>query len=94
VLALFLFICAYMRTEQYGKYILVSRPHRYANGWVSYASVHWLDGREWRYQIIKNQEKIFLTQGEAVEFGFDAARAWITENVDAKAVNGSAHRSQ
>ena len=68
-----------MAAEEYGKYILVSRPQHIEQlqAWMPYASVGWLDGRQWEYHQLKDLNRIFDTEEQALAFGFAAARRWI-----------------
>ena len=71
-----------MSALQYGKYVLISRPHYDDNfgAWLPYASVAW-DGETFHYQQLHDFEnKIFETEDEALAFGFVAAQDWIEEH--------------
>ena len=67
-----------MSALQYGKYILISRPHydEKLRTWVSYASVSW-NGDKFHYHQLKDLENTFETEEEALAFGYLAARTWI-----------------
>jgi hypothetical protein len=67
---------------EYGKYILISRPLHDAQlgGWVPHASITWPQKNESHYHEV-NVERIFETEAGALRFGFNAARAWIDENL-------------
>jgi hypothetical protein len=65
----------------YGTYILISRP-RYDEKlrvWLSYASVSW-DGAKYHYHQLKDLDKTFETEEEALAFGFITARDWIDKH--------------
>ena len=74
-----MFLVFNMPTIEYGKYRLVSRPQKHdnGNGWIPFVMITWLDGKDLRSHI-ENPDKICDTEEEAVDFGFEAARAWIT----------------
>jgi hypothetical protein len=70
-----------MAAVLYEKYILISRP-RYDEKlrvWLPYASTSW-DGDKFHYHQLKDFEKSFQTEEEALAFGFVAARNWIDEH--------------
>ena len=70
-----------MPALHYGKYILISRPLHDAilDIWTPYASVSWNKEKEFRYHQIKDLDKTFDTQEEAIAFGFIVARIWADE---------------
>jgi hypothetical protein len=64
----------------YGIYILISRP-RYDEKlqiWLSYASISSASDKFYYHQL-KNLDKSFETEEEALAFGFHAARNWVDE---------------
>jgi hypothetical protein len=70
-----------MPALHYGKYVLISRPLHDAIFyiWTPYASVSWNKEKEFRYHQIKDLDKTFDTQEEAIAFGFIVARIWADE---------------
>lgn len=70
-----------MSALQYGMYVLISRPHydEKLKSWIPYASVSW-NGDKFHYQQLKNLEKTFQTEEEALAFGYVAGRNWIEEH--------------
>ena len=70
-----------MTPSQYGKYTLISRPHydEKPKTWLPYASVSWNDDKFF-YHKLKDLEKTFQTEEEALAFGYLAARTWIEEH--------------
>jgi hypothetical protein len=65
----------------YGIHILISRP-RYDDRlrvWLAYGSVSW-DTDKFHYHQLNNLDKSFETEGEALAFGFSAARLWIDKH--------------
>jgi hypothetical protein len=71
-----------MSTVLYRKYYtLISRP-RYDEKlrvWFPYASASW-DGDKFQCHQLRDFEKSFQTEKEALAFGFGAARSWIDEH--------------
>ena len=67
-----------MPSLQYGRYIIISRPHydEKTQKWIAYASVSWSDG-QFHYHQLKDFEETFQREEEAVAFGYVAGRAWI-----------------
>lgn len=73
-----------MPALQYGKYIIISRPHFDKNGsvWLPYASVV-ADGdeRDFYYRQFMNLNTRFETEEQARSYGFIVARAWVDEQL-------------
>ena len=70
-----------MSSLLYGKSLLISRP-RYdekLGTWVPYASVSW-DGDNFHCYQLKNLDKRFETEEEALQYGFTLARQWLDED--------------
>src|SRR5918992_42628 len=67
---------ASMAMQEYGKYILISRAHQHdgLEGWIPYASITWLDGKDWQYHHLQGSDRTFGTEQEALNFGFAVAR--------------------
>ena len=80
LLAFFLFPYLNVATLEYGKYILISRPRQdYSARWVAYASVAWLDGTNWQFQLVTEMDRLFDSEQEAHDFGFATAREWVNK---------------
>jgi hypothetical protein len=66
----------------YRKYISISRP-RYDEKlrvWLPYASIS-SHGDKFHYYQLKNLDKSFETEDEALAFGFFAARDWVDKHL-------------
>jgi hypothetical protein len=70
-----------MTALQYGIYILISRPRfdEKLQVWLPYASVSWDGTGKFHYHQLKDLKGTFQTEEEALAFGYDAAREWISE---------------
>ena len=67
-----------MSSLLYGNSILISRPRYDAElgAWRPYASLSW-DGDKFRYHRLKDLDRSFETEDEALAYGYSAAREWI-----------------
>lgn len=70
-----------MAVLEYRKHILVSRPRLDENlgVWLPYASVAWQGDDGYRFQRFSDLGKTFISEEEALAFGFLVARAWVDE---------------
>ena len=71
-----------MAALEYGKYILVSRPHldQHLGLWIPHVSVYWEDGDRIQFHRFASLTQTFFTEEHALHFGFAFARAWVDEN--------------
>jgi hypothetical protein len=70
-----------MAAKFYEKYFLISRPRydKKLRAWVPYVRIYWGDNEFYHHQL-KDLEKNFETQEEALAFGFSAAGLWLAEH--------------
>ncbi len=72
-----------MSTLDYGNFRLISKPQKHQRGWVPFVLITWLDSKYVRSHI-ENPDMICATEDLAVDYGFEAARAWITNEALSK----------
>jgi hypothetical protein len=68
-----------MAHESHRNYLIISRPNHSAESgvWCPYATVLWQDGAGFHYHDFVKVDVTFLTEEEALAYGFTIARSWI-----------------
>ncbi len=68
-----------MAVQFRGRRIVISRPYYEADlsAWVPCVSATWHDDRGFHYEWFKDLPMTFITEEEAIAFGFKFAHRWI-----------------